>query len=516
MTADRLRARSTLRNTLFFGVGGVLLIAANLMPIFNSFFYAGAVYVLLWANFILNIGILCDLCSHFRRDFPMLVFTLSFDLLLLGRVYIAFWAKDQADLLYNLEASSYENLFSALQIVTFALLFAYAGYKLCAPLFLRREKALAKRDPAVFHNDQLTPLIRQISKIVLLISSLAFFFMLVRSISVVLRYGYLGSYTKQIENEVPSVISRLSMFFVPSFAVFLATLPDRRQLRLPLLVYGVYMLSSLLTGRRNTFVCEALMLLIYFVLRDRLLPKEQRLVQKKRIVPILILAVVLVYLLQVVAVRRSGSGSGHNLLNMISNFIYSQGATYRVVQQTVNCWDRFDHQTAWQFIFYPCTEFVHNNPLTQTIFGLSPIVSTQSTQYVLTNYNLAHVLTYMVDPARYLSGGGFGTTYVAEAYLGFGMAGVAVVSGFFGVAFRFFSSMLTRSWPVLALSLLAVKELVYVPRNFALSWVFNTFSITYLLYFIGIYLLALLIARLGAHLRRTNGSICPAREVPSD
>ncbi|ARP51138.1 O-antigen polysaccharide polymerase Wzy family protein [Caproicibacterium lactatifermentans] len=509
MTAEQLNARSTWRNTLLFGSGSILLILANLLRLSGNSYSTGAVYLLFAANVALNVAILWDLCSHIRRDFPMLVFVISFDILLLGRVYIAFLAKDPDYLLYNLEANSYENLFSALQIVTFALLFVYAGYKLSAPLFFHREKALEKHDPSVFHRSQLTPLIRQISIIMLIISSLAFFYVLLQSILVVLRYGYLGSYTKDLDRSVPSVISRLSMFFVPSFAVFLATLPDRCQLRLPLFVYGIYMLSSLMTGRRNTFVCEALMLLIYFFLRDRIIPKEQRIFQKKHIVPVLIVIALMIYFLEMVAERRAG-GSGHrNLFTALSNFLYSQGATYRVVQQMVNYWDYFNHQTSWQFLFYPCTEFVHNNGLLSSILGLSSLTSTQNIPYVMTNYNFGHVLTFMADPSRYLNGGGFGTSFVAEAYVSFGMAGVAIVSGFFGVAFRFFATMLTRSWPVLALSLIAIKNLVYVPRNFALSWVFNVFSITYLLYFILIYLAALLVSGIGAHLRRSRGGIVP-------
>ena len=157
-------------------------------------------------------------------------------------------------------------------------------------------------------------------------------------------------------------------------------------------------------------------------------------------------------------------------------------------------------------------EYVHNNVLLRTVFGFSPIVESQNLTFVSTTHNFAHYLTFLVDPGRYLSGGGFGTSFVAEAYVAYGMIGVVAVSALVGVAFRFFASMMTRSWAVLALSLIAVKDFVYIPRNFAFSWVTDVFNITYLCYFLLLYFAALLCAWLGAHIRRTRPFCPPAPE----
>lgn len=501
MSADRLNAKNTFRNTVLFGGALILMLIACLTTALSDAYDESAACMMFAANVVLNIAILFDLCKNIRRDFPLLIFTLSFDLLLLGRVYIVFFSRyDQV--LYNLEADNFRNLYQALLIVTMALLFVYAAYKLSAPLFFRREKAIRDRSPISLHSGPLVPIIRQISVLVLFFSSIAFFYVLFQTVLYVFQHGYLASYVKQAEQNVPSVISRMSMFFVPSFAVFLATLPNRKQMRFPMVLYGIYMLISLFTGRRNTFVCEALMLIIYFVLRDSLLPKEQRVLTRKKVVWAVVLAVVLMYVLEMIAELRAGYSVRHkNVFSSLVNFIYSQGASFRVVIQTVNCWDRFDHSTGYQFLFYPFEKYAHNNTLLHSIFGFTPIVEAQNMNFVSTTHNFAHVITYMVDPTRYLTGGGFGTSYVAEAYVAYGMAGVAVMSAVVGVVFRFFSSMLTRSWVVLALCLLAVKDFVYIPRNFALSWVIDVFSITYLCYFLAIYFLALIFAQIGSHVR---------------
>ena len=71
-----------------------------------------------------------------------------------------------------------------------------------------------------------------------------------------------------------------------------------------------------------------------------------------------------------------------------------------------------------------------------------------------------------------------------------------------GVAFRWFSSMLGRSWPVIALGLIAIKSFVYLPRNYALIWITDVFNVTYLCFLLGLYLAAQLLYTLGTHLRR--------------
>lgn len=292
------------------------------------------------------------------------------------------------------------------------------------------------------------------------------------------------------------------MFFVPSFAVFLATLPNKKQMKVPLVIYFIYMLSSVFTGRRTTIVTEALMLIIYFIMRDSLLPREERKLKKHTVIFAGVFGVAGMYLLQFIALVRAGiSDTSHGLGDMLISFFNSQGASFRVVIQTVNNIKFFDHSASYLYLFYPFERFVHNNVITSAIFGLSPIIEVQTSTFVQTTHNFAHVLTFMVDPNRYLTGGGFGTSYIAEAYVAYGALGVIVVSAIIGFVFRFFSSMLTRSWVVLASCLLAVKDFVYIPRSFAFMWVTDTLNITYFCFYGALYFAALLLFWIGTHSR---------------
>jgi oligosaccharide repeat unit polymerase len=370
---------------------------------------------------------------------------------------------------------------------------------MAAPLFAKREKAISERGLDTVNRDRLVPIIRQLSELVLFVSSIPFFYTMLKTVLNVLQHGYLSSFTST--TEIPGVISRLAMFFVPSFAVFLATLPNKKQMKLPLIVYGVYMLSSLFTGRRTIIVTEGLMLVTYLVLRDTLLPKDKRVIKKRTVAYSGFFGLIAAYLLQLLALVRSNLNLDRGIGEMMVSFIDSQGASFRVVIQAVNHIALFPVATSYQYLFYPFELFVHNNVATRTVFGLKPIIEVQNSEFVQTTHNFAHVLTYMVDPDRYLSGGGFGTSYVAEAYVAYRILGVILVSALIGLIFRFFASMLTRNWVVIAFSLLAIKNFIYLPRSFAFLWVTEVFNITYVSFFIALYLAALLLYKVGTHIR---------------
>jgi oligosaccharide repeat unit polymerase len=512
MSADRLKAKNLFWNTILFGTTLCMMLVACLMTVAGHEWDETAACTLFVANVVLNAAMFQDLFRNIRRDFPLIVFMLAYDLLLLGRVYSVFLLYYNTILSY-LEADNFYNLYLGLMIVTIAQLLVYTAYKLAAPLFWKREKAISEKGEQVVTKSPIVPIIRQISVVVLLFSSVASFYMLFQTILLVFQHGYLGSYVTN-ESSVPSVISRMSAFFAPSFAVFLATLPSRRQMRFPLILYGAYMLTSLLTGRRNIFVCELLMLLIYEVLRTALKRKGRFALPKKKILLVVLCCAVGAYVLQLFALFRSGSSfAAKNFFATIGNFIYTQGASFRVVIQTVNFWNRFDHQTTYQYLFYPFEKYVNNNVLLSSIFGSSPIVDVQNINFVSSTHNFAHIITFMANPNRYLSGGGFGTSFVAEAYVAYGMVGVVVVSAMVGIVFRFFSSLLTRNWVVIAMGLIALKDFIYISRNSTFSWVIDVFSLTYLAYYIVVYFGALLVAKFTSHLREAReASLAPLEE----
>ena len=489
-----------LRDTLLLGLSLALLVIAAFFAQPGGSWYSVAANVTLAGLSMLNVAMLIYELTDIRRRIPLLLFQASFNLLLLGRVYVT-WLRDYDSRLLLLEADGYDSLYWSLQLLAISLFSVYLAYRAGGFLFRKHEVSVAVEGAKRIWENPLIPIIRQLSRWVLYVSSLASFFSLGNTILFVLRNGYLTSFTETAG--VPSIISRLALFFTPTFAVFLATMPSAKQMRLPMCVYGVYLLASVFTGRRNMIVTSLMMLALYFVLRDNLLPKEKRVLTKRLVFLFCVLGLGGVYLLQMVAYVRSGLQNESSFFSTLVSFVDSQGASFRVVVKTFDYMEFFDPDTSYRYLLFPLELFVTNNSIGQTVFHTDPIIQVQTAEFAQNTYSYSHVLTYLVDSAKYLRGEGFGTSYVAEAYVAFGMAGAVAISAVIGLAFRWFSSMFSRSWPAIALGLIAVKSFVYLPRNYALGWITDVFNITYLCFILGLYLAAQLLYTLGTHLRRT-------------
>ena len=492
--------KTLLRDTLLFGLSLTLLIAATFVASFGGgVWFSRAANTALAGVVVLNIAMLAYVFTDIRRRISLLLFQGPFNLLLFGRVYVS-WIRDYENRLQLLEGETFESIYWSIQMLAISLAVVYLAYRAGGFLLRRRETSLATQGARRILDNPIIPIVRQLSRWALYVSSLASFFSLGNTILFVLRNGYLTSFTETAG--VPSIISRFSLFFTPAFAVFLATMPSGKQLRLPMCVYGVYLLASLFTGRRNTIVTNLLMLALYAVLRDNLLPKEKRILTKRLVALVCVLGVGGVYLLQMVAYIRSGSAGGGSLLNTLVSFIDSQGASFRVMVKTFDYGEYLDTANGWRYLFFPLELFLNNNSIGQSVFHTTPILTLQTAEFAEHTYSYSHVITYLVDPAKFLRGEGFGTCYAAEAYVAFGIGGVIVISAVIGLAFRWFSSMLSHSWPAAALGLIAVKSFVYLPRNYALIWITDVFNITYLCFILGLYLAAQLLLFFGTRLRK--------------
>ena len=324
-----------------------MLIAATFVASFGGgVWFSRAANTALAGVVVLNIAMLAYVFTDIRRRIPCCFFRDRSTCFCSARVYVS-WIRDYENRLQLLEGETFESIYWSIQMLAISLqssiwpigqaVFCCAAGDVACHTGARR-----------ILDNPIIPIVRQLSRWALYVSSLASFFF---------SRKYHPFRAAERLSDLVYGDGRCSLQYKPVFPLFhacvcrfLATMPSGKQLRLPMCVYGVYLLASLFTGRRNTIVTNLLMLALYAVLRDNLLPKEKRILTKRLVALVCVLGVGGVYLLQMVAYIRSGSAGGGSLLNTLVSFIDSQGASFRVMVKTFDYGEYLDTANGWRYL----------------------------------------------------------------------------------------------------------------------------------------------------------------------
>ena len=210
--------KTLLRDTLLFGLSLTLLIAATFFASFGGdMWFSHAANTALAGTVTLNIAMLAYVFTDIRRRISLLLFQGPFNLLLFGRVYVS-WIRDYENRLQLLEGKTFESIYWSIEVLAISLAVVYLAYRAGGFLLRRRETSLATEGARRILDNPIIPIVRQLSRWALYVSSLASFFSLGNTILFVLRNGYLTSFTETAG--VPSIISRFSLFFYADICRF--------------------------------------------------------------------------------------------------------------------------------------------------------------------------------------------------------------------------------------------------------------------------------------------------------
>lgn len=243
----------------------------------------------------------------------------------------------------------------------------------------------------------------------------------------------------------------------------LATRPGRRLSWAVLLVYLAAGALQLATLQRAGFFLNLLVVGFYLCLRHYTRPVGER--------PWITVAPVLAALaslpLLMLASNAVGEARGRNApsaagpLAGILDFVYDQGVTVNVLAFTDQLAGRLPHDRLYSL--GPLIEFVRYRLL--GVFTGESLVAGNAVERYTEGHQLSHVVSYLVMPDLYLSGSGYGSTYVAELYLDGGLVGVVVGSLLLGALLGQLPRLLDRHLVVCAIGLLVVRELFFVTRG---------------------------------------------------
>lgn len=425
--------------------------------------------LVLWSN-----GFVFTLENIDERG-PLFAFLVAFFLILIGREALEVFG------LHEVEASFKENINRHAELlILISLISLYAGYYLANKARFGKEPR-----PYIFLNNRYYS-IRKYSELLFYFTFAFNLFTVLDVVLYVLRNGYFVYYTSYVSS-VPYVIKKIGDMCVVCFWVFLATLPDKKQVGRLSCFYVFYLLLTLGTGRRFPFVSGMLTLFVYYIFRNRYRSGEKVWVRKQTMILLFLFAPLSIILLYVIGQVRAGNAVDFTAVGkMFSDFIYGQGVSINVIKRA-QIYKKFLPKGKL-YLFGSTYESIVNNVIFR-IFGVKGYAG-NTIEHAVNGYSFQHALSYAAMGSYYLAGHGLGSCYIAEAFHDLGYFGVVIVNFIYGVMFRKVFDFKRHGIFGTAIILSMLNSLLLAPRGSADGFIsdvvdlttWGTFIIIWLLY----------------------------------
>lgn len=309
----------------------------------------------------------------------------------------------------------------------------------------------------------------------------------IEQIAFVQTFSYNEKYIVNLR-KLPSIIYRLENLMWPGFFVFCTCMPTKKKFRIPAIILIGISVLSLLGGSRGGFVLNILIILFYIIFRQQFFNHNETWMGKKHWMILFFMMPIGIFILVGIQFWRTGGQMTMNLFEALE--VLAGNGSGVLIMDELQYHDALPKQN---YVFGAAINYLQNNiwgGLTGT-----RISAGQTREYALYGNNFAASMTYLLAPRSYLSGGGFGTAYLAEAYHNLSYFGVVVISYIYGVILGESTLSLRKNYGLhpfrSAFILLMIQAVLYAPRSIAIGfitdsvlsfWNWASFALIYFFY----------------------------------
>lgn len=345
--------------------------------------------------------------------------------------------------------------------------------------------SLWKRTNWLENNPEFIKIVRRVSLYIFFFTIACHLYYLVNELQYIRTVGYRQSYiiAGQMSGflRLMDIVGRMSF---SAYFIYLATLPKRRHVILPTILFVVASVVQLFQGLRNPIALNILLVIVYFMLRS----KQVRF-PKKGVIALFIIVPILIFLF-----IRIGDSRGtekltitDSLMNSLVRFFYNQGVSARTIGNVQYYSDLIPYRV---YSFGPLIDFVKFDLL--GIFTGAARPTGQSLAVVTGTHQLSHVLSFLQSPFDYLNLGlGTGSSYIAELSADFGMLGVILGSVFYGYLLFLLVRVFYGKSIILRMAMLMVcRDFLFTPRASFLNMITTFTEKTQLFAIVGIFILS--------------------------
>jgi oligosaccharide repeat unit polymerase len=420
-------------------------------------------------TFLLAMNVVFSL-RNIKERIVFFIFQITFFTFLVGRLILDNFFQDSVLFTYGFNFS--DDIINHVIISIFiSLIFLRLGYVITAA-----NNKINKIAPLNYESVYIRS-VRKSSKILMYLALIPQLLILFEKAILVQNLGYEAYYT-DYESNLPFIVLKLGMLYEAMTFLFLATMPSKKECKLPLIIFFIVGCLSLSYGQRNGFLLKTIFIFIYLIVRDQINSGGLIWFKRKYILPIIIIIPFLItFLLAFGSYREGEKFNSDTLVNNVALFFFSQGSTANLIGYA-----KEDEGILPENKFYslgPLISFFKENAIAK-VFIEVPKYQASRMEQALDGHQFSLAISYLHFNYKgaFLLGSGLGSCYIAELWADFGYTGIAFGSFLYGLLMAMFLKFCKRSIWLATFSFSGALAIIYAPRaefsdflQIFLSWV---------------------------------------------
>lgn len=395
---------------------------------------------------------------------------------------------------------SSESVWFALTALYLTLLFLFAGDLLAERYFRRsdeKKKTVPREHPLPpvsslqreAHREQFLYCLRIVSLVMFYLSMLCFMMVELEKLVFMAGREYEEYYTS-FQTQMPAVIRAFDTMMKYFLCIFLATMPSKSMTFIPLCLYFLSAVPSLLIGIRNPIVLNAIFIFLYYFLRDVRENSKKWMGYGEKVFIILMAPVAVLFLGAYNYIREGSSVAAGGVIGLLLDFLRKQGVSFNVLCIAYDSMPKVRSFEAGNYTFGDFTDYFLHNDLVEGLLGLPDLGTGNNVVSATQGHSFSHAMSYAAMGDSYLEGHGYGSSFILETFFDFGWLGVVLGALVFGFLTILLVRWFQKGWVAGTITLVSLTSLFFVPRASTTSWIVFIVTAQFLLAMIFSYVMA--------------------------
>ena len=289
--------------------------------------------------------------------------------------------------------------------------------------------------------------------------------------------SYLAYYS-DFQMPLPYLVRWLSQVSTILFYFYLGTLPNKRNAKIPCLLYLLVGIIALFYGQRNVVVIRMLIILCYCFARNRYANEKETWISRKQIVLLVaLIPMAIIFMSFWNSYRFNIQYESKGFVGNVIDGLLEQGNVISILDYEYELGDRLQDKP---YAIGGIIGLLRNNIISK-ILGIPPVPTQQNTvDMAINGYSYTGALMYFQNRNGYLMGFGIGSCYLAELFNTFGYWGVFLGSVIYGIILKKLTEFELKGFLANGFALAMFQQLLIAPRATFDGFISSTFQISYL------------------------------------